>query len=275
MDSVMDFIRNNPIKLGLSVLAVVVVIMIIFFTNKSGFQQTLVTNPSLLTTLQPKSFPPIEEIVKDGLPRPPPVVPEEIGLSMAYPQGSGVGMSNMDSNSFGSPNVLLTDYTTPESYGESSLSDPTGNNGASEGSRILKIKNTGYQMGYKPVDESIESLFAGAYTNETFQQSPSLINGEEAVNYNDNFNPSQNLKLQASPGSYSTLPNCESTYPNVVKYKNFCITAGDIPYGEVVDNKVNPRLVSRDESFTGNYSRKEALDPVDGLLYPNLNVLTQ
>jgi len=275
MDSVMDFIQAHPIKIGLGILAVVVVIMIIMFSKKSGFQPTLITDPALLTTLQPMSFQPLEEIVNDGFPRPPSVVPEETGLAMVYPQGSGVGMSKEDSNSFGPNNVLLTDYTTPESYGESSLADPNGNNGSREGSRILKIKSTGNQMGYKPVDESVGSMFAGAYTNDSIQQTPALINGAKPMNYSDNFNPEQNLKLQTSPGAQSTLPNCESTYPSVVKYKDFCITAGDIPYGQVVENKVNPRLVSRWESFTGDYSREQALEPIDGLLYPNLNVLTQ
>jgi hypothetical protein len=84
----------------------------------------------------------------------------------------------------------------------------------------------------------------------------------------------ENLVIQTSPGQTSTLPNCEQTYPNVVKYKDFCITEGDIPYGQVVDGRVNPRLVSRWESYTGDYSREAALQNIDGVLYPELNVLT-
>ena len=99
----------------------------------------------------------------------------------------------------------------------------------------------------------------------------SFLYGNENINYSDSFNPDDNLKIQTSPGQSSTLTNCETTYPNVVKYNDFCITAGDIPYGQVVDGKVNPRLVSRWESLTGNYSREEALAPIDGVLYPQLN----
>ena len=62
---------------------------------------------------------------------------------------------------------------------------------------------------------------------------------------------------------------------NIEKYGDFCITEVDIPYGQVVNGKVNPRLVSRWESYTGQYSRDAALEPIDGLLYPNLNVLTK
>ena len=117
------------------------------------------------------------------------------------------------------------------------------------------------------------TLFAGAYTQGEVQDGSTLINGAQPVNYNSLFNPEDNLKLQTSPGQQSNLPNCETTYPNVVKYNNFCITEGDIPYGQIVDNKVNPRLVSRWESFTGDYSRQDALTPIDGVLYPNLAIL--
>ena len=171
------------------------------------------------------------------------------------------------------PGPLLTDHVGPESYGESSLSDPTGTNGAEQGSRILKIKNTGNQLNYKPSDETNKINYAAAYSSGEVQEGFSLINNTKPVDYSDNFVPDDYLKIQTSPGQESTLPNCESTYPNVVKYNNFCITEGDIPYGKVVDGKVNPRLVSRWESFTGDYSREDALNPIDGVLYPNLNVL--
>ena len=106
------------------------------------------------------------------------------------------------------------------------------------------------------------------------QKGPLFVNGASSINYSDSFNPEDNLMIQTSPGQTSTLRNCEKTYPNVVKYGDSCITEGDIPYGQVVDGKVNPRLVSRWESYTGDYSRQAALDPIDGVLYPNLNVLT-
>jgi FkbM family methyltransferase len=43
---------------------------------------------------------------------------------------------------------------------------------------------------------------------------------------------------------------------------------------QIVNGKVNPRLVSRWQSYTGDYNREAALAPIDGLLYPTLNVLT-
>ena len=255
------------------ILAVIAVVaIIIYYTTKSNFKATLNTPIDQLDKSQPKSFTPLTQQETGGIKLENPVVPEEIGLAMVYPQGSGVGMSKSDSNSYEptNPGPLLTDYTIPESYGESSLVD---SNAASQGSRIIKIKSTGNQMGYKPVDESMNGLFSAAYTPGEVQEGSALINGAQAVNYSDSFSPEANLMLQTSPGQQSSLQNCEETYPNVVKYKDFCITKGDIPYGQVVDNQVNPRLVSRWESFTGDYSRENALQPIDGLLYPNLNVL--
>ena len=117
-------------------------------------------------------------------------------------------------------------------------------------------------------------MFHQAYTKGEISDSDTFINGTKPIEYSDSFNPESNLMIQTSPGQESTFKNCETMYPNVVKYGNFCITEGDIPYGQIVDNKVNPRLVSRWESYTGDYSRKEALGPIDGVLYPNLNILT-
>ena len=269
----MEYIKKY--KFPIIVTLAFVILIIVLLTRKSNFKQTLIT-PNLDNS-QPSSFPPINKAEKPEIPLQPPVVPEEIGLAMVYPQGTGVGMSKSDSNSFttSNPGPLLTSYTLPQAYGESSLSDPMGNNGASQGSRIIKIKDAGSQMVYKPVDESMDKTFAGAYSNGDVQDGSTLINGSQPVDYNEfGYTPEQNLKLQTSPGQSSTLPNCESTYPNVVKYNDMCITDGDIPYGQVVDNKVNPRLVSRWESFTGDYSRENALAPIDGLLYPNLNIQT-
>lgn len=275
MDKFIEFVKANPWKtLAISlVIAVVIGVVVFFIYNKSPFKNVLISSEN--DRNPPKEFTPLESETEISLA--PPVVPEEIGLAMVYPQGAGASMSNTDSNSFEptKPGPLLTDYTTPESYGESSLTDPMGTNGASQGARILKIKNTGNQMAYKPVDESMNTTYASAYTDGEVQDGTTLINGAQEVNYSSSFNPEQNLKLQTSPGQQSNLPNCETTYPNVVKYNDFCITEGDIPYGQVVDNKVNPRLVSRWESFTGDYSRPAALEPIDGLLYPNLNVLVK
>jgi len=241
------------------ILFVVITLILLFKSkSKSGFDDKLINTK--LTNEQPLSFPSLN----DGpLKLQKPDVPEEIGLAMPYPQGDGVGMEFSDSNSFypNKPGPLLTNHVGPESYGESSFTDPTGKNGADQGARVIKLIGTGDQLQYKPV-ESVSHL------------NTSYINGFSQTNYSDNFNPSDNLTIQTSPGQQSTMSNCEATYPNVVKHGDFCITEGDIPYGQVVNGKVNPRLVSRWESYTGDYSREEALNPIDGVLYPNLNVLT-
>ncbi len=270
-----DFIKNNPQTIIFLIVAIVVGIVVM---SRSSFKNTVITPQDQFDKgSQPMSFPSVSQPITGEMALAEPVVPEEIGLAMVYPQGKGVGMSKADSNSFGfdNPGPLLTDYTTPESYGESSLADPSGKNGVEQSSRIIKIKNTGNQMMYKPIDETMGFTYASAYSNGEVQETPTLINGALPINYSDSYNPEQNLKLQSSPGQQSTLPNCETTYPNVVKYNDMCITEGDIPYGQIVDNKVNPRLVSRWESFTGNYSRKDALAPIDGVLYPNLGVLVK
>ena len=246
---------DNKILLLLGIV-VAVVVYLVFFRPKSGFNDRLIN--ANLTNGQPLSFPPLN---KGPLKLADPDVPEEIGFAMPYPQGDGVGMDLNDSNSFypNKPGELLTSHKGPESYGESSLADPEGNKGADQGARVLRIASTGSQMNYKPTET------VGEFT---------YINGTKPTDYSDSYNPSNNLIIQTSPGQESTLNVCEKTYPNVVKYGDFCITEGDIPYGQVVDGKVNPRLVSRWQSFTGDYSREEALNPVDGVLYPNLNVLT-
>lgn len=262
-------------KLLLVIISSIVTYFVYTKFIKSSFNDKLINTD--LTEQQPLHFPPVNEstTVPGFPPLVPPVVPEEIGLAMVYPQGTGVGMSKSDSNSFepGKPGPLLTDYTIPESYGESSLSDPYGLKGSDQGARIIRINSTGNQLNYKPVDEAENKFYSPAYTKGLVEKGLKLINENQPTNYEDNYVPSDNLKLQASPGQMSTLSNCETTYPNTVKYNDLCITEGDIPYGQVVDNKVNPRLVSRWQSFTGDYSRQEALNPIDGTLYPTLSVL--
>ena len=244
---------------------------------KSQFSDKLINNN--LTNEQPKNFPPVDTTteVPGFPPLVPPVVPEEIGLTMVYPQGVGVGMDRNDSNSFdpGNPGPLLTDYSIPQAYGESNLSDPYGNKGADQGARIIKIASTGNTSNFKPVDEAENQVYSSAYSSGEVTDGHRLINNNQSINYNDSYKPSSNLTLQASPGQMSTLQNCESTYPNVVKYNDFCITEGDIPYGQVVNGKVNPRLVSRWQSYTGDYNPQEALSPIDGTMYPTLSVLAQ
>ena len=154
------------------------------------------------------------------------------------------------------------------------MADHQGTKGAEQGCRILKLTDTGDQMKYQPVEECGKSKYAAAYTEGEVSKGLAYINGSSPIEYADSFNPEDKLGLRTSAGQQSSLPNCEERYPNVVKYNDLCITEGDIPYGQVVDGKVNPRLVSRWESFTGDYSREEALSPIDGVLYPNLSVMT-
>jgi hypothetical protein len=268
------FSKNKRLIIGGLILAAVVILS--FMILKSNFNDTLISKN--ITKLQPKSFAPVGADVPPGSHLVPPTVPEEIGLAMVYPQGDGVGMSKLDSNSFypNKPGPLLTNHNIPNSIGESSFADPIGTKGAQEGARILKIKSTGNQMEYKPLDEAENILYAAAYNQNgaEVQNGPALINGNKNINYNSSYIPEQNLILQASPGEMSTLNNCETTYPNTEHIDGLCITDGDIPYGKIVNGKVNPRLVSRWESYTGIYDRAQALQDIDGLLYPKLNVLT-
>ena len=255
----------------------IVAVLIIFFVTRNGsnFNDRLSGEP--ITDQQPSSFPPISANVPGTFKLAKPDVPEEIGLAMVYPQGDGVGMSKSDSNSFypNKPGPLLTDHVGPESYGESSFTDPSGTKGADQGCRVIKLSNTGNQMNYKPTDENCSDIYAAAYSSKgEVQKGNQLLQETAQIDYSDSFKPEDNLIIQTSPGQQSNLPNCEQTYPNVVKYNDLCITEGDIPYGQIVDGKVNPRLVSRWQSFTGDYSREEALNPIDGVLYPNLNVIT-
>jgi len=262
-------------KNKLWIIGILVVIFIVYNNTKSDFNDKLINTN--LTDEQPLKFPPLSETtkVKDFPDLVPPVVPEEIGLAMVYPQGQGVSMSKSDSNSFqpDKPGSLLTDYIIPESYGQSSLSDPYGNKGSSQASRIIKINSTGNQINYKGIDEADNNFYSSAYSQGLVDKGVNFIGNNKPLNYQDDYNPSDNLKLEASPGQKSDLNNCEQTFPNTVKYNEFCITEGDIPYGQVVNNKVNPRLVDRWQSFTGEYSRQDALSPIDGTLYPTLNVL--
>jgi hypothetical protein len=272
-DAVKNALMDNKKEVLISVVTIFVLYIILkALIFKNNFNPNLINYN--LTDTQPLSFPPLN---KPSTLAPPirPDVPEEIGLAMAYPQGSGVGMDKSDSNSFepSNPGPLLTDYSIPEAYGESSLTDPTGKRGASQGARIIKIKNTGNQLNYKPMDETEETTYSAAYTDTEVNTGRFLINGSQDIDYTDNYVPENNLGLEISPGQYGDLTSCEKTYPNVVKYNGACITEGDIPYGQVVNGKVNPRLVSRWESYTGDYSREEALQDVDGLLYPELNIM--
>ena len=154
-------------KIVIIIISVVAIYFIYNKFNKANFNDTL--SGGMLTDEQPLNFPPVAQEVKvqDFPDLVPPVVPEEIGLAMVYPQGQGVGMSKSDSNSFqpGNPGDLLTDYTIPESYGESSLTDPLGNRGSDQAARVLKIGSTGSQLNFKPTLESDNRFYSSAYTD--------------------------------------------------------------------------------------------------------------
>ena len=304
----MDFFKDQPyllLPIIATVLLVIFLLITLFKGNKSSFTFNENISGGAITDQQPKVFPSFTNNNGDvpkvpagtrqywdseyseysefpkgenqSIPLLPATIKEETGFAMLYPQGAGVGMTSNDSNAFtpDKPGTLLTDFKIPEAYGESSLSDPYGNNGADQASRILRIKELGNQLNFKPTDEAIYKNYASAYSNANVEVESGLttINGTEYVNYSDDYSPSGNLMLQSSPGQMSALSNCETTYPRTEKYKDYCITDGDIPYGQIVNGKVNPRLVSRWQSYTGNYNPEEALQQKDGLLYPNLNIL--
>lgn len=177
-------------------------------------------------------------------------IPEEAGFNI---YGKGSSTDPMDSNVFQSENVpgsLHVEYPQNESFGESMYSD-------SFGSRIIKLKSAGSQSGFKGLDESQNKYVSGAYGMEGVQSGYTLMGN--GVNYSSDFIPKTGLKLEASPGSYSLSSECESTYPNTVLSNGACLTAGDIPYDSIVNGKVNPRLVSRWESYTGSYDPQEVL----------------
>jgi hypothetical protein len=302
----MDFLKDQPYLL-LPIIATVLLVIFLIITLFKGAKSSFTFNEDIsggsITEQQPKVFPPFTDnngyVPKvpagtkqywneyteypkgenQSIPLLPATIKEETGLAMLYPQGAGVGMTSNDSNAFtpDSPGSLLTDYKIPEAYGESSLSDPYGNNGANQASRILKIKNLGNQVNFKPTDEAIYKNYATAYSNANSEVESGFktVNGTNYIDYSDDYSPSGNLMLQSSPGQMSVLSNCETTYPHTEKYKEYCITDGDIPYGQVVNGKVNPRLVSRWQSYTGDYNPQEALEQRDGLLYPILNILGQ
>lgn len=227
---------------------------------KEPFSPTLVTPESELTNDQPRSFD--NNFIK-------PTVKEEIGFSMLYPQGAGVYMSSKDTESFSraGKDILLTSYSIPESYGESSFNDPTGQKSA----KIIDISNSsvGVQNQFKPTEFMSNMSYPEAYSNGNKE----FVN---IIDYNDQFVPESNILLQNLPGrtNTSTEVGCDTNYPQVVKYNDSCITSGDIPYGTSIDLNgkkiVNPRLISRWESYTGNYDVERVLDSKDGLLFPKM-----
>jgi hypothetical protein len=181
-----------------------------------------------------------------------PDVPEEIGFPL---YGKGVSMDPLDSNVFNAektPGDLHVNYSQNDSVGESTYSDEFG-------SRIIKIKSSGNQNNFIGLDESTKKYQAGAYNKQNIQSGYTLINGSNSINYSSEFIPTQNLKLETSPGHSTVTENCESTYPHTINNNGICLTEGDIPYNSIVNGKVNPRLVSRWESYTGNYNPNDII----------------
>jgi hypothetical protein len=240
------------------IIIVVALFALYLYANLSKFNNTIYGGPINEDTPR--------RIIDTNPMIPPADIPEEEGFPL---YGSGIGMSDKDSQSFVGSNELLTDYKNPESYGESSLNDPFGTEGAIAGSRIIKIKNVGSQTNFKPMDESQRSFKAGAYNSPEVQSGKALLNENTRMVYTDSYIPSNNLNLETSPG-HDTTGTCESMLPRNVKYGDHCITVGDIPYGEIVNGMVNPRLVDRSQFFMGDYDPKQVLAPDNGLLYPTL-----
>jgi hypothetical protein len=263
-----NFKKIDKRVLILIILIVGILLLLYFYVFKSSFNNVINGNindssPRMFPELVP---PPKENIViapndtsvsllgnssqEQRILPPKADIPEEAGFPI---YGKGVSTDTMDSNIFVSENVpgkLHVEYPQNESFGESMYSDQFG-------SRIIKLKNAGTQSQFKGLDESQNKYVSGAYGMGGVQSGYTLMGN--GVNYSSDFIPKNGLKMEASPGSYSLSNECESTYPNTVLSNGACLTAGDIPYDSVVNGKVNPRLVSRWESYTGNYNAEEVL----------------
>ena len=246
----------------------ILALFLYLMNQKSRFNVDLVSTK--YTNAQPMSFTPLTTPVGKNMPLAPPTVAEEIGLGYAYPQGNGVSMSPFDSDSFAPGGTLMVEHLVPQSYGDSNYINTVFN----DGSKIIKLKSAGNQSNFKPMDSNIEETFASHRQHNIGVEagSTTLIPGNEYIDYSDNFNPEKNLKIENSPGKEAFLSPCEDTYPRAVNVGKYCITAGDIPYGKVVNGRVNPRLVSRWESYTGKYDPAVALEGIDGTLYPRLAI---
>ena len=250
------------------IILLVLAVIVYKLNEKSNFNVDLVS--SKYTNDQPMSFTPLTSPIGKNIPLASPTVPEEIGLGYVYPQGAGSAMSPFDSDSFAPGNTLLTQHLVPQSYGDSNFIDPVFN----DGSKIIKLRSAGQQDKFKPMDSNIECTFASHKQPklEVAAGSTTMIPGNEYINYSDSFKPEDHLKIQNSPGKEAMVSPCEDTYPRAINVGKYCVTAGDIPYGQVVNGRVNPRLVSRWESYTGKYNPQEALQGIDGTLYPRLAI---
>lgn len=180
---------------------------------------------------------------------PEPVLREEVG-SQAYPQGHGVGMNISDSNALPPKKVLLMSNTElPQAYGESSLADGMGKKGTSDGCRVLELKSMGNQDMFKP--------FSKGANNHTF------VSPKDIISYGSDWRPSkEGLRLACSAGKSAPNTPCQDWLPNNFKVDGVCVTAGDLPYDN--PNLPNPRMVSRPEFFTGDFSNVTPADYNNG-----------
>lgn len=198
----------------------------------------------------------------DNIPLFPPDVPEERAFAI---YGGGVSMDRLDSDVLpGGP--LHIEFKKNESVGESPYS-------SNYGSRIIKIGSAGVQSNFKPSECCISKSYSTPHNYE-MQSCGYLLQNSRYIDYSDNFVPSDNIKLEESPGKYSDSEYCENTLPNVQYDPEIgaCLTAGDIPYRSSVNGRVNPRLLSRWQSYTGSYDPIEILASTsDGALYPVIN----
>lgn len=283
MINVRGFVKNNPEVVFSCVLGIIVII--VYLTTFSSFKQIQTPIDITQELIQPQLENRMPEFNYTSIPKvnnkpvkheqhielDPPTVKEEIGLGIKYPQGQGVAMSPSDSNTFAlpNPNALLSKHNVPQANGISNYADLTGTLGANEGAKIIKLVNTGVQNKFKPQDEDFRypGTYSSAYdTDNTIYVTP----GSVEINYNDSFEPEKQLKLTSSAGKESKTADCAEYFPANIKLEDICISKVDLPYGKIINNQVNPRLVSRWESYTNNYNPEEALSLADGNMYPKI-----
>ena len=113
-------------------------------------------------------------------------------------------------------------------------------------------------------DKHVQTVNFLAYLNNSVVIDGNVLNAREYLRSTPEYS---NMYEGTSDQRKQREKNFEKDIEKLVNEK------GVLKLGQVVDNKVNPRLVSRWQSFTGDYNRETALTPIDGTLYPNLAVL--
>jgi hypothetical protein len=257
---------NNVLKGNINDLTPVLLNTKNDYSDYSEYSQTNINTPSPQPQGVTEVVPEILEVgINKNIRLLKPDVPEEDGFPL---YGGGVSMDRNDSDVLISTNdngPLHTSLLKNESIGESMYTDQFG-------SRIVKIKNTGSQSNFKGFDESESTNYSAAYNNNTLVQTGyNFINNNTFINYGDDFVPDNNILTEGSPGSMTATPNCEQTLPRTTKSGDYCLSDVDLPYKEVTNGKVNPRLVSRWESYTGMYDPQAVInDSHSGNLFPKV-----